>query len=110
MATTCRYGANSRSSASILLILRFPSRSVPPHGPPRALATVPVAGLMRGIYPDPDTLADHQQTDQPQTDRVFVPQMPADEREERYAGWRRAVAGVLAAVPPPSSGDHDVQP
>jgi len=25
--------------------------------------------------------------------------MPANEREERYAGWRRAVAGVLETVP-----------
>jgi len=24
--------------------------------------------------------------------------MPASEREERYAGWQRAVAGVLASV------------
>jgi len=24
--------------------------------------------------------------------------MPANEREERYAGWRRAVAGVLETV------------
>ena len=24
---------------------------------------------------------------------------PTAEREERYAGWRRAVAGVLAAAP-----------
>jgi hypothetical protein len=34
--------------------------------------------------------------------------MPAAEREERYAGWRRAVAGVLAAVPP-LSGDADAE-
>jgi len=25
--------------------------------------------------------------------------MPANEREERYAGWRRAVVGVLETVP-----------
>jgi len=30
--------------------------------------------------------------------RRFTPAMPAAEREERYAGWRRAVAGVLAAA------------
>ena len=52
------------------------------------------AGLMRGVYPDPETMADRWQPD-----RRFTPQMPAAEREERYAGWRRAVAGVLAAVP-----------
>jgi glycerol kinase len=60
------------------------------------------AGLMRGIYPDPEALADRWQPD-----RRYTPQMPADEREERYAGWRRAVAGVLAAVPPFAAGAHD---
>ena len=61
------------------------------------------AGLMRGVYPDPETMADRWQPD-----RRFTPQMPAAEREERYAGWRRAVAGVLAAVPP-LSGDADAE-
>ena len=61
------------------------------------------AGLMRGVYPDPETMADRWQPD-----RRFTPQMPAAEREERYAGWRRAVAGVLAAVPP-LSGDADAK-
>ena len=31
-------------------------------------------------------------------ERRFAPAMAAGEREERYAGWRRAVAGVLAAA------------
>ena len=31
-------------------------------------------------------------------ERRFAPAMAAAEREERYAGWRRAVAGVLAAA------------
>jgi len=31
--------------------------------------------------------------------RRFTPAMQKAEREERYAGWRRAVAGVLAAAP-----------
>jgi glycerol kinase len=53
-----------------------------------------VAGLMRGLYPDPETMAARWLPE-----RRFTPQMPAAEREERYAGWRRAVAGVLAAVP-----------
>jgi glycerol kinase len=53
-----------------------------------------VAGLTRGLYPDPETMAA-----QWRPERRFTPQMPAAEREERYAGWRRAVAGVLAAVP-----------
>ena len=30
----------------------------------------------------------------------FAPAMGEDEREDRYAGWRRAVAGVLAAALP----------
>jgi len=54
-----------------------------------------VAGLTRGLYPDPETMAARWQPE-----RCFAPQMPAAEREERYAGWRRAVAGVLAAVSP----------
>lgn len=61
------------------------------------------AGLIRGVYPDPETIADRWQPD-----RRFTPQMPAAEREERYAGWRRAVAGVLAAAPP-LSGDADAK-
>jgi len=32
--------------------------------------------------------------------RRFTAAMPDAEREERYAGWRRAVAGVLAAATP----------
>jgi glycerol kinase len=54
-----------------------------------------VAGLIRGFYPDPETIAG-----QWLTERCFTPQMSEAEREERYAGWRRAVAGVLAAAPP----------
>jgi glycerol kinase len=54
-----------------------------------------VAGLTRGLYPDPQTMAG-----QWLPERRFTPQMLEAEREERYAGWRRAVAGVLAAVPP----------
>ena len=53
-----------------------------------------IAGLMRGLYPDPETMVA-----QWLPERRFTPQMPAAEREERYAGWRGAVAGVLAAVP-----------
>ena len=53
-----------------------------------------VAGLARGLYPGPQALVDEWRPE-----RRFAPQMPASEREERYAGWQRAVAGVLAAVP-----------
>jgi glycerol kinase len=52
-----------------------------------------VAGLARGLYPQPEALVEKWQPE-----RRFAPQMPATEREERYAGWRRAVAGVLATV------------
>jgi len=60
------------------------------------------AGLMRGVYADPETLADRWQAE-----RRYTPQMSGDEREERYAGWRRAVAGVLVAAPAFPVGDHD---
>jgi len=56
-----------------------------------------VAGLTRGLYPDTETMVARWPPE-----RRFTPQMAQAEREERYAGWRRAVAGVLAAV---SSGD-----
>jgi glycerol kinase len=58
-----------------------------------------VAGLARGVYPEPAAMAAGWLAE-----RRFAPQMPATEREERYAGWRRAVAGVLAAAPPASAG------
>ncbi len=54
-----------------------------------------VAGLTRGLYPDPEAIAA-----QWSAARRFTPHMPKGERADRYAGWRRAVAGVLAAVPP----------
>jgi glycerol kinase len=53
-----------------------------------------VAGLMRGLYPGREKIAARWLPD-----RRFIPQMPEAEREERYAGWQRAVAGVLAATP-----------
>jgi glycerol kinase len=53
-----------------------------------------VAGLARGLYPEPEALVEGWYPE-----HRFAPQMPADEREERYVGWRRAVAGVLANAP-----------
>ncbi len=53
-----------------------------------------VAGSTRGLYPGREEIAAQWLAEQ-----RFVPLMPAPEREERYAGWRRAVAGVLAAIP-----------
>jgi glycerol kinase len=61
-----------------------------------------VAGLVRGIYPDLETMAAHWQPE-----RRFSRQMPETEREERYAGWQRAVAGVLAAAPSSIDGESD---
>ena len=58
-----------------------------------------VAGLTRGLYPGLDAIAGEWRSE-----RSFNPKMPAAEREERYAGWRRAVVAVLAAVPPAKSG------
>ena len=58
-----------------------------------------VAGLVRGLYPAPEAMAAKWAPK-----RRFAPEMPATEREERYAGWRRAVAGVLAAAPPATAG------
>jgi len=54
-----------------------------------------VAGLSRSFYPEPETMISRWVPE-----RRFVPDMPPAEREERYGGWRRAVAGVLAAAPP----------
>jgi glycerol kinase len=59
------------------------------------------AGLRQGLLPDPETMIARWQPE-----RRFVPQMPEAEREERYAGWRRAVAGVLAA-PAATDGEND---
>jgi glycerol kinase len=56
-----------------------------------------VAGLKRGLYPGLEAIAARWRAD-----HRFTPQMPEAEREDRYAGWQRAVAGVLAAVPPAS--------
>ncbi|MGE0259264.1 MAG: glycerol kinase GlpK [Alphaproteobacteria bacterium] len=64
---------------------------------PRSLETTAwgaayVAGLSRGLCPTPDEM-----TARWSAAAQFAPMMDADEREERYAGWRRAVVGVLAA-------------
>ena len=52
-----------------------------------------VAGLALGIYPEPEALVEVWQPE-----HCFAPQMSKNEREERYAGWRLAIAGVLAAA------------
>src|SRR5204863_230311 len=51
------------------------------------------AGLTRGLCPEPTAM-----TGRWTAERRFTPAMPEDEREERYSGWRRAIAGVLATA------------
>ena len=54
-----------------------------------------VAGLARGLCPAPEAMMARWSAA-----RRFIPAMAESEREERYAGWRQAVAGVLAAAAP----------
>src|SRR4029077_17548472 len=49
-----------------------------------------VAGLRRGVCPGPDEMVARWQAA-----RSFAPEMPLTERDERYAGWQRAVAATL---------------
>jgi glycerol kinase len=53
------------------------------------------AGLQRGLCPPPAEM-----TARWQAARIFAPDMAEDEREARYAGWKRAVAAALAASCP----------
>jgi glycerol kinase len=62
------------------------------------------AGLGRGIYPDIEGT-----TARWRPEHRFMPQMPEAEREERYAGWQGAVAGVLAATSDAAGGECDDQ-
>jgi glycerol kinase len=52
-----------------------------------------VAGLQRGLCPPPGEMVARWQAA-----RTFAPEMADDEREGRYAGWKRAVAAALAAT------------
>jgi glycerol kinase len=51
------------------------------------------AGFARGLCPDPAAMMERWAAA-----RRFTPAMPETEREERYAGWRKAVAAVLASA------------
>ncbi len=51
-----------------------------------------VAGLQRDLCPPPDQMVAGWRAA-----RSFPPEMLEDEREERYAGWKRAVAAALTA-------------
>jgi glycerol kinase len=52
-----------------------------------------VAGLARGLCPAPSEMMARWSAA-----RSFAPAMAEAEREERYAGWQRAVAGVLTSA------------
>jgi glycerol kinase len=54
-----------------------------------ALGAAYLAGLGAGLYASTDDLAAKWALD-----AAFEPAMSADERDKRYAGWRRAVARV----------------
>jgi len=51
------------------------------------------AGLRRGVCPAPEAMMAGWAAE-----RVFAPVMLETEREERYAGWLRAVKAILAAA------------
>jgi glycerol kinase len=51
------------------------------------------AGLRRGVCPGPEAMMARWSAA-----REFAPAMPEGEREERYAGWQRAVGAVLAVA------------
>ena len=53
------------------------------------LGAAALAGLGAGFYPSLEALAGRWQRD-----ALFEPHIGAAEREERYAGWRDAVARV----------------
>jgi glycerol kinase len=54
-----------------------------------------VAGLSRGLCPAPEAMMARWAAA-----RIFVPAMSEAEREERHAGWQRAVEGILATAAP----------
>jgi len=58
-----------------------------------ALGAAYLAGLKVGMFTSPEDIAQRWQID-----RVFRPQMSADQREALYAGWKEAVARVRSAA------------
>ncbi len=56
-----------------------------------ALGAAYLAGMHSGFYPAPDVFAKSWALDQ-----RFSPDMAEDQREQRYAGWRDAVARTLS--------------
>ena len=57
-----------------------------------ALGAAYLAGLAAGVYPEPARFADRWRLE-----RRFTPAMAAATREKKLAGWRKAVAGLLAS-------------
>jgi len=55
-----------------------------------ALGAAYLAGMHVGFYPDRETFAKHWSRE-----RRFKPQIAADERQRKYAGWRDAVSRTL---------------
>ncbi len=60
-----------------------------------ALGAAGLAGLQAGVWRAPEDFAAVSRAG-----RTFAPEMDAVERAELLAGWRRAVAGVVAATGP----------
>jgi glycerol kinase len=72
----------------------LPARVERPHSiETTAWGAAYVAGLRQGLCPAPDAIMARWRAE-----REFVPTMPAGEREERYAGWRKAVEATLASA------------
>ncbi|MBE3638929.1 glycerol kinase GlpK [Mangrovicoccus algicola] len=57
-----------------------------------ALGAAWLAGMKAGVYPGQEEFARHWALE-----RQFDPAMPEEEREARYAAWKRAVAAVQSA-------------
>ncbi|MCL2445570.1 MAG: glycerol kinase GlpK [Oscillospiraceae bacterium] len=58
-----------------------------------ALGAAYIAGLTAGVWNSKDEIEQNRQVD-----RVFVPQLPRQQRNELYAGWQKAVQRSLAWV------------
>jgi glycerol kinase len=59
-----------------------------------ALGAAYLAGLAAGVFPEPSRFADNWRLE-----HRFKPAMSAETRSKKLAGWKRAVAGVLASDP-----------
>ena len=65
----------------------------PPSVETTAWGAAYVAGLQRGVCPPPDEMMARWRAE-----RAFAPAMAEDEREERCAGWHRAIEATLAGI------------